>query len=403
MKNKTINLINFLNLFLPVFFFLLTFFILNPISSLADNGIQVNFFWGDGCPHCAKVEPVIETLETKYPQVKFNSYEIYHNKGNALLLYQLYDQYKAPEEDQGRIPIVFVNGKYFIGDKSIIDNLETEIIKALSLVKKEEKIKTITPPTPVIEKNNTEEIKDIAPPAEMEDAFANEQVDRKSYTLWAIAGAAIVDSINPCAIAVLLILLTALMVGAGDRKRALIGGLFFTLAIYLAYFLFGLGLLQLIAITNLSGIIAKIVGVLALIIGLANIKDFFFYGGCGCVMEIPRSWRPTLKKILGGVTSPAGAFLAGFVVTLFELPCTGGPYFFVIGLLSQAESVTSILPTLLFYNLVFVLPLLLIVFIVYFGISSVERANEWKEKNIRLLHLIAGIIMLALGIWVLLV
>jgi cytochrome c biogenesis protein CcdA len=100
------------------------------------------------------------------------------------------------------------------------------------------------------------------------------------------------------------------------------------------------------------------------------------------------------------VTSPLGAFFAGFVITLFELPCTGGPYFFVIGLLAQSESITSIIPTLLFYNLVFVLPLILIVFAVYFGVSSVEKAEAWKEKNIRVLHLIAGIIMLALGLWV---
>jgi len=190
------------------------------------------------------------------------------------------------------------------------------------------------------------------------------------------------------------------MITSGDKKRALYGGLAFTLSIYITYFLFGLGLLQLITVTNLAGFISKIVGVIALIIGLANIKDFFFYGGGGFVMEIPRNWRPTLKKILNGVTSPLGAFLAGFVVTLFELPCTGGPYFFVIGLLSQAESVTSIIPTLLFYNLVFVLPLLFIVAVVYFGFSSVQKAEEWKEKNIRALHLVAGIIMLILGVWV---
>jgi cytochrome c biogenesis protein CcdA len=222
----------------------------------------------------------------------------------------------------------------------------------------------------------------------------------KSYSLWAIAGAALVDSINPCAIAVLLILLTALMMGAESKKKALLGGLAFTFSIYITYFLFGLGLLQLIAVANLANIIAKIVGVVALVIGLANIKDYFFYGGGGFVMEIPRAWRPALKKILNGITSPIGAFFAGFVVTLFELPCTGGPYFFVIGLLSQAENITNIIPTLLFYNLVFILPLILITFIVYFGVSSIEGAEKWKEKNIRALHLVAGIIMLALGVWV---
>ena len=343
--------------------------------SYADEKFQVDFFYGDGCPHCAKVEPVIDELETKFPQVLFNNYEIYHNQNNALLLYKFYDEYQVPQEYRGGVPIVFVGDEYFLGDSPIIDNLENRIIKNLPLIPNKTDIKT-----PEIDKTIT--------PAE------------KSYSLWAIAGAAVVDSINPCAIAVILILLTALMITSGDKKRALYGGLAFTLSIYITYFLFGLGLLQLITVTNLAGFISKIVGVIALIIGLANIKDFFFYGGGGFVMEIPRNWRPTLKKILNGVTSPLGAFLAGFVVTLFELPCTGGPYFFVIGLLSQAESVTSIIPTLLFYNLVFVLPLLFIVAVVYFGFSSVQKAEEWKEKNIRALHLVAGIIMLILGVWV---
>jgi cytochrome c biogenesis protein CcdA/thiol-disulfide isomerase/thioredoxin len=362
--------------------------VFSPKISYADEKIQVNFFYGDGCPHCAKVEPVIDVLKNKFPQVLFNSYEIYHNQDNALSLYKLYDEYKVPQEDRGGVPIVFIGSEYFMGDKPIIDNLENKIIANLSLIPN--KTDTEVSTTPIVSSQE---------PKVADTGQSNTSV-KKSYSLWAIAGAAVVDSINPCAIAVLLILLTTLMIASGNKKRALYGGLAFTLSIYITYFLFGLGLLQLIAITNIAGIIAKIVGVIALIIGLANIKDFFFYGGGGFVMEIPRNWRPILKKILNGVTSPLGAFFAGFVVTLFELPCTGGPYFFVLGLLSQAESIVSIIPTLLFYNVVFILPLLLIVFAVYFGVSSIEKAEAWKEKNLRVLHLIAGIIMIALGIWV---
>ena len=363
-----------------------TFF--KPKVSYAEDKVQVNFFYGDGCPHCGKVEPIIDALKVKFPQVLFNNYEIYRNQDNALSLYRFYDEYKVPEEDRGGVPIVFIGNEYFLGDKPIINNLENKIIENLSIIPN--KINTEVSENPSVssldtKENNTEE--------------SNIPVE-KSYSLWAIAGAAIVDSINPCAIAVILILLTALMISSGDKKRALYGGLAFTFSIYITYFLFGLGLLQIIALTNIAGIIAKIVGVIALIIGLANIKDFFFYGGGGFVMEIPRKWRPTLKKILNGVTSPLGAFFAGFVVTLFELPCTGGPYFFVLGLLSQAEKMISIIPTLLFYNLVFVLPLIFIVFAVYFGFSSVEKAEAWKEKNLKVLHLVAGIIMIALGVWV---
>ncbi len=346
----------------------------------ASTSLNISFFYGDGCPHCAEVKPVITDLETRYPQVEFKSHEVYHDQTNALLLYQFYDQYNVPQSERG-VPVVFVKGEYLVGDQSIIDNLENKIIAVGAHTENE------------IKPNLTARVVETFLPI-------GEQEPNKSYSLWAITGAAVVDSINPCAIAVLLILLTVLMTGAGDKWRALRGGLAFILSIYITYFLFGLGLLQLINIANLAGAIAKIVGVIAIIIGLANIKDFIFYGGGGFVMEIPRSWRPTLKKIINGITSPIGAFLAGFAVTFFELPCTGGPYFFVIGLLSQAQNLVDVLPVLLYYNLVFVLPLLVIVFVIHFGISSIQRAEDWKERNIRILHLISGVIMLALGFWI---
>ena len=364
--------------------------------------LTVEFFWGEGCPHCEKVKPLIEDLSHRYSGIEFRSYEVYGNQANARLLLQRYAEYDAPNE-RG-VPVVLIGRTLLLGDQPIIDSLENVIISELALVQPTIQSEPAVP-EPVAVPTEQPAVEAETNILEATNGLTAEEpslpiYDNKPYSLWAITGAAVVDSINPCAIAVLLILLTALMLGAGEKKRALLGGLAFTVSIYITYFLFGLGLLQLINVTNLAGVMAKIVGVVAVIIGLANIKDFFFYGAGGFVMEIPRSWRPTLKKILSQVTSPLGAFLAGFVVTLFELPCTGGPYFFVIGLLAQARRLVEVLPALLYYNLVFVLPLLLIVFAVYFGFSSVQRAEAWKERNIRRLHLVGGLIMLALGVWV---
>src|SRR3989338_1991444 len=364
--------------------------------------LTVEFFWGEGCPHCEKVKPLIEDLSHRYSGIEFRSYEVYGNQANARLLLQRYAEYDAPNE-RG-VPVVLIGRTLLLGDQPIIDSLENVIISELELVQPTIQSEPAVP-EPVAVPTEQPAVEAETNILEATNGLTAEEpslpiYDNKPYSLWAITGAAVVDSINPCAIAVLLILLTALMLGAGEKKRALLGGLAFTVSIYITYFLFGLGLLQLINVTNLAGVMAKIVGVVAVIIGLANIKDFFFYGACGFVMEIPRSWRPTLKKILSQVTSPLGAFLAGFVVTLFELPCTGGPYFFVIGLLAQALRLVEVLPVLLYYNLVFVLPLLLIVFAGYFGFSSVQRAEAWKERNIRRLHLVGGLIMLALGVWV---
>lgn len=102
--------------------------------------------------------------------------------------------------------------------------------------------------------------------------------------------------------------------------------------------------------------------------------------------------------MLSTVTSPLGAFLMGFVVCLFELPCTGGPYLFILGLIAEQTTLFGAIPVLLLYNLFFVIPLVIITLLMYFGLSNVQEMDKLKDKNIRILHLVAGIIMLALGL-----
>lgn len=220
----------------------------------------------------------------------------------------------------------------------------------------------------------------------------------ESVSIPIITSAALVDSINPCAIAVLLILLGSLLTTT-DNKRAIITGLSFTIGLFIAYFLAGLGLFHALSFAFLAKWIHLIIGILAILIGLSNIKDFFWYGGGGFVTEIPNRWRPSLKSFLKKITSPLSAFFAGFIVIFFELPCTGGPYLFTIGYMATLPKV-SIIPILLYYNLIFVLPLIIITALIYFGYSNIGKATDWKDKNIRLLHLISGIIMLVLGIWI---
>jgi len=343
----------------------------------AQDSTCVYFFHGNGCQHCAKVEPTINNLiSTSNFQVEVYDFEIYNNRSNMLLLNQLFDNYNVTEEDRG-IPAVFIGSNYLVGDKAILENLDSTITNSIG-------VSCPRLDSCVVNVNGT--------------ASSTSSIDKLgSLSLLTIIGAALVDSINPCAIAVLLILMGALL-ASGDKKRAVKAGFVFTLSIYIAYFLFGLGLFSAIQISGLSYWFYKIIGILAIIIGLANIKDYVWYSGGGFVMEIPRSWRPKLKEMLGKVTSPFGAFLMGFAVCLFELPCTGGPYIVILGLLADKMTMWASIPLLLLYNLVFVLPLIIISLLIYFGFANVENATKWKDSNLKTLHLIAGVIMLILGI-----
>ena len=136
---------------------------------------------------------------------------------------------------------------------------------------------------------------------------------------------------------------------------------------------------------------------MAVIVGILNIKDYFWYGK-GILMEIPLSWRPKLKKILNSVTSPFGAFFVGFAVSLFELPCTGGPYIVILGLLAKEVTKSVGLFYLLLYNFIFVCPLIILLIIIYKGFSNTEKLEKIRKEKIKLLHLISGILMLGIAI-----
>ncbi|MFC1656771.1 cytochrome c biogenesis CcdA family protein [Patescibacteria group bacterium] len=236
---------------------------------------------------------------------------------------------------------------------------------------------------------------------ECSDALSS-NFDFSFSTFWVITFAALVDSINPCAIAVLLILLSSLLMTT-NKKQALKVGLLFCLGLYIAYLLAGFGLFSIFDFLHLQqyvDIIHWTIGSLAIILGLFNIKDFIWYGK-GFSVEIPKSWRPLMRRFLKNITSPLGAFVAGFIIILFELPCTGGPYLFTVGYLSTLSKVV-VVPVLIYYNLIFILPLLIIIGLIYWGRASVESTRKWKNRNIKILHLLAGLLLLGLGIWVIL-
>jgi hypothetical protein len=218
-----------------------------------------------------------------------------------------------------------------------------------------------------------------------------------------IISLAAVDAVNPCAFAVMVIvLMTLLTKDPSNRKNVLFGGLSFTLAVFLLYFLYGLIIVQFFSylIPDTGGIqfyVFRGFGVFAIILGALNLKDFFFYKPGSFATEMPLSFRPKMKRAIAKITSPRGAFVVGLFVTLFLLPCTMGPYIIASGKLSTISFLKTI-PWLLLYNFIFIIPMIIITLIVYFGLRTTEEVSGWKDKNVRYLHLSEAIILLILGI-----
>lgn len=161
----------------------------------------------------------------------------------------------------------------------------------------------------------------------------------------------------------------------------------------------GLGLYSVVTHFETTYTFMLVIGVVAIVIGLLNIKDYFWYGK-GFLMEVPLSWRKQLKVLIHSIVSPIGAFFIGLLVSLFLLPCTSGPYIVITSMLGHTETFWQAFMLLILYNLIFILPMLLIVFGVSMGMD-IQRAEEVRQRNLQRLHLVAGVIMLLMGMAIL--
>jgi len=206
-----------------------------------------------------------------------------------------------------------------------------------------------------------------------------------------------VDSINPCAIGVL-ILLISLMMAMGSKKKMLIYGFVYIAAIYVTYLLAGLGLLYFLSVIPIlvSEYISIFVGGLIILAGLVEIKDFFWYGQ-GFSLSISPDRAKKIHEMTKKITLP-GVMLLGAFVAAVELPCTGAPYMAIILLLSQNFNFTAFL-LLLLYNFIFVSPLIVILLMVYSG-AKLPAIKKWKHKYRGHMRLAIGITLILLG-WLL--
>jgi len=216
-----------------------------------------------------------------------------------------------------------------------------------------------------------------------------------NITVPIIVGSAAIDSVNPCAFAVLIFLLTYLMF-LGSKKKVIQIGIIYISVVYVTYFLAGVGFLSAIQSFHITRLIYYISAVAVIIAGLINIKDFFWYGK-GISLEIPQSKKAIIEKYVKKASIPAAVVL-GFLVAAFELPCTGGIYLAILGLLSENTDKVLGIFYLLLYNLIFILPLIIIVILVVGGTKKTIELEQWRLKKRKWMRLAMGLTMLTLGI-----
>lgn len=214
-----------------------------------------------------------------------------------------------------------------------------------------------------------------------------------------VVGAAAIDSINPCAIGVLILMVSVVLGQGGSPSRLLKVGFAYIFAIFATYLIAGLGLVYFFSTIPIviAEYLSIAVGALVIFAGVLEIKDYFWYGK-GMSLQIPKKYADKIHEWSMSNKSIGGVMLLGAFVAAVELPCTGAPYLAIITILRIDFTIWAF-ALMVLYNLIFVAPLIIILIMVASG-TKISTVSKWKEESKGNMRLAMGLLFVALG-WIL--
>ncbi len=218
--------------------------------------------------------------------------------------------------------------------------------------------------------------------------------DHGRWLLPLIGVAALIDSINPCAFSILLLTIAFLLSIGKLRSSVLSIGSAYIFGIFIIYLLIGLGLLQTLHIFDTPHFMAKVGATLLVALGLINIVNEVF-PKFPLRLAIPHVAHRRIAVLMEKASVPTAVVLGG-LVGLCEFPCTGGPYLMVLGLLHDHATYYTGVGYLLVYNLIFVLPLVLIL-LVASDKGLLNKVQAWQQSERKSMRWGGGLAMILLG------
>lgn len=345
--------------------------------------VHLYFFWSLACPHCLEARPFVEAIPAERPWVKLHALELTRHPENV-------HRYVALAGETGQ-PAQYVPALLFCGRmQSGWDDAATSgqaLLAELDACRAEAKGASAA-----------DVARALPVPAFSVPLLGEVSLDRYSLPLMTVLIAGL-DAFNPCAFFVLLFLLSMLVHQKSRARMLAIGGVFVLVsgAMYFAFMAAWLNLFQLLGSLAWVTLAA---GGLALFVGIVNVKDFFWFGR-GVSLSIPEGRKPAIfqrmRTILAAGSVPAmlaATVLLAVAVNFYELLCTAGfPMVYTRLLTLQEVGATGHYLYLALYNLVYVIPLAVIVGAFAFTLG----ARRLTEREGRLLKLMSGLMMLQLG------
>jgi cytochrome c biogenesis protein CcdA/thiol-disulfide isomerase/thioredoxin len=356
---------------------------IDMINTLNSESLCIIYFYSDTCGHCKNVKPFLEEMEEKYGSfIKIHKYEVSDPKNIAL-----YNSFCSISGYEGKgIPLLGVNDIYLAGESQIFDKLESEIERGLSM---EEHICPIEGQMVCghSAQNQTSENSDTLIP--------NLNNLEWSSIIPIIVIAGLGDGINPCAFVILIFVMVFLQSISGSRKRILKITVTYIFALFITNTLLGVLYFFVTLKIGFPNFIKYAVIIVSVVAGIINIKDFFWYGK-GISLGVPKKTKKYLQQLISMASVPASLIL-GVSVAILEAPCSVPIYLAVIEVLKgEGARLLSVIPYILLYNLMFIVPLVVLSTLVSFG----YRAHILEKKSLeakRYMKLGIGIILLVLA------
>ncbi|MFC1476615.1 cytochrome c biogenesis CcdA family protein [Fibrobacterota bacterium] len=350
--------------------------------------MTVYFFGSSTCGECQEIKQVIlEPLSAKYPDKLSIEYHNIDDKKSFQLLVKFEKEYNVIEAYPQEL---FLPDTFLAGYEPIIVSTEELIEKYLSN------------PDKWIKKNT-----------EIDTSLYKQDLEKKidKFTFLGVFLAGLIDGVNPCAIATMIFLISFLATQKRKRLEVLVIGLSFTAAVFITYLLIGLSAFRVLTALDqyywISEVIRWSAVALAGIVAILSFIDAFSYGKSGKTdtikLQLPKPIKLKIHKIISGNLSGTqlvtGAIITGFLVTLLEAICTGQVYLPTIVLMTKSAGfhLRGWL-YLIFYNFLFVLPLLIVMVFAYYGMKWSELAKT-TQKHLTLIKILFGVILGTLAVF----
>lgn len=355
----------------------------NPSACAFDQPIYAAYFYTTGCKDCGLAEVEIGQLEKKF-NLKIEKFNI---KEDADLAIWMAERLKI--DSNFGTPALFIGEHAWIGDSEI-------------------KLEQMMPKLEALRAEGSPRFWDRYD----KTSGQSHLIERfKELGKFGILLAGLIDGLNPCAFATIIFFVSYLSISNRKGKEILITGGMFTMGVFLAYFVVGLGfykvLEKLMDIVKPIGLIINIItAVLCLVFAFLSIKDFFKARAgdtADMALNLPESIRKRINKTIREGSKATsyywGAFVTGLFISLLEFACTGQMYLpMITSMISMPGMRGQGIMWLGLYNLMFIIPLIVVFVFAYFGTTSKQLTGFFK-KHAAAVKIGLALIYLALAIF----